>query len=160
MVHFLLNYPPGRPELPQQGQQLCERTVWDHPKGTQAARIVGVDVCLWVCVLLTCPKCWLSAGSSYLHSVWSRAHDVEGIKLPDSFDPREQWPNCPTLKQIRDQGNCGSCWVKWTDSTDSWMRTSVGYTLEPFSFSFVDRPLEQPKQFLIESVSKVVARSH
>uniref|UniRef100_A0A3Q3AY30 Cathepsin B n=1 Tax=Kryptolebias marmoratus TaxID=37003 RepID=A0A3Q3AY30_KRYMA len=38
-------------------------------------------------------------------------HDVEGIQLPDSFDPRQQWPNCPTLQQIRDQGNCGSCWA-------------------------------------------------
>uniref|UniRef100_A0AAR2JLU9 Cathepsin B n=1 Tax=Pygocentrus nattereri TaxID=42514 RepID=A0AAR2JLU9_PYGNA len=33
------------------------------------------------------------------------------IKLPKSFDPREQWPNCPTLKEIRDQGSCGSCWA-------------------------------------------------
>ncbi|MCI4382919.1 hypothetical protein PGIGA_G00020380 [Pangasianodon gigas] len=33
------------------------------------------------------------------------------IKLPTNFDPREQWPNCPTLKEIRDQGSCGSCWA-------------------------------------------------
>uniref|UniRef100_H3DJZ9 Cathepsin B n=1 Tax=Tetraodon nigroviridis TaxID=99883 RepID=H3DJZ9_TETNG len=32
------------------------------------------------------------------------------IKLPKEFDSREQWPNCPTLKEIRDQGSCGSCW--------------------------------------------------
>ncbi|XP_028252376.1 cathepsin Bb [Parambassis ranga] len=38
-------------------------------------------------------------------------HNVESIKLPDSFDPRKQWPNCPTIKQIRDQGSCGSCWA-------------------------------------------------
>lgn len=24
--------------------------------------------------------------------------------LPDNFDAREQWPNCPTLKEVRDQG--------------------------------------------------------
>ncbi|XP_034043645.1 cathepsin B [Thalassophryne amazonica] len=33
------------------------------------------------------------------------------VKLPDTFDAREQWPNCPTLKEIRDQGSCGSCWA-------------------------------------------------
>uniref|UniRef100_A0A8C3X4Q8 Cathepsin B n=1 Tax=Catagonus wagneri TaxID=51154 RepID=A0A8C3X4Q8_9CETA len=31
--------------------------------------------------------------------------------LPQSFDAREQWPNCPTIKEIRDQGSCGSCWA-------------------------------------------------
>ncbi|XP_068608621.1 cathepsin B [Brachionichthys hirsutus] len=33
------------------------------------------------------------------------------VKLPAEFDSREQWPNCPTLKEIRDQGSCGSCWA-------------------------------------------------
>jgi C1A family cysteine protease len=31
--------------------------------------------------------------------------------IPDSFDARIQWPNCPTMKEIRDQGSCGSCWA-------------------------------------------------
>ena len=31
--------------------------------------------------------------------------------LPKNFDARVQWPNCPTLKEVRDQGSCGSCWV-------------------------------------------------
>ncbi|KAG7509392.1 cathepsin B-like [Solea senegalensis] len=38
-------------------------------------------------------------------------HDVEGMQLPDNFDARQQWPNCPTIQQIRDQGLCGSCWA-------------------------------------------------
>uniref|UniRef100_A0A668W373 Cathepsin B n=1 Tax=Oreochromis aureus TaxID=47969 RepID=A0A668W373_OREAU len=33
------------------------------------------------------------------------------VKLPKEFDARQQWPNCPTLKEIRDQGSCGSCWA-------------------------------------------------
>uniref|UniRef100_A0AAZ3Q110 Cathepsin B n=1 Tax=Oncorhynchus tshawytscha TaxID=74940 RepID=A0AAZ3Q110_ONCTS len=35
----------------------------------------------------------------------------EDMSLPDSFDARLQWPNCPTIKEIRDQGSCGSCWA-------------------------------------------------
>ena len=31
--------------------------------------------------------------------------------LPKNFDSREEWPNCPTLQEVRDQGNCGSCWA-------------------------------------------------
>ncbi len=37
-------------------------------------------------------------------------HKIVG-DIPEQFDSRDQWPNCPTLKEIRDQGNCGSCWV-------------------------------------------------
>jgi hypothetical protein len=32
-----------------------------------------------------------------------REHEVPK-DLPDNFDAREQWPNCPTLKEVRDQG--------------------------------------------------------
>ncbi|KAF9815355.1 hypothetical protein SFRURICE_011507 [Spodoptera frugiperda] len=31
--------------------------------------------------------------------------------LPESFDPRDKWPNCPSLNEIRDQGSCDSCWA-------------------------------------------------
>ena len=31
--------------------------------------------------------------------------------LPASFDAREKWTNCPSLKEVRDQSNCGSCWA-------------------------------------------------
>ena len=36
---------------------------------------------------------------------------VEVNDLPTNFDPRTQWPQCPSLKEVRDQGDCGSCWV-------------------------------------------------
>lgn len=40
-----------------------------------------------------------------------RKLEFDASLLPDSFDAREQWPNCPTIKEVRDQGSCGSCWV-------------------------------------------------
>ncbi|KAJ4431892.1 hypothetical protein ANN_20498 [Periplaneta americana] len=30
------------------------------------------------------------------------------IDIPEEFDAREQWPHCPTIKEIRDQGSCAS----------------------------------------------------
>lgn len=31
--------------------------------------------------------------------------------IPDNFDSRENWPNCESIKEIRDQSTCGSCWA-------------------------------------------------
>jgi len=31
--------------------------------------------------------------------------------LPATFDARQQWPACPTISTIRDQGCCGDCWA-------------------------------------------------
>ena len=33
------------------------------------------------------------------------------LDLPENFDSREAWPNCPSIGEIRDQGSCGSCWA-------------------------------------------------
>jgi cathepsin B len=31
--------------------------------------------------------------------------------LPDTFDARTYWPQCPSIGLIRDQSDCGSCWA-------------------------------------------------
>lgn len=38
-------------------------------------------------------------------------HENVADDLPENFDAREQWPDCPTIREIRDQGSCGSCWA-------------------------------------------------
>lgn len=42
-----------------------------------------------------------------------RIHNVkEYSTIPDSFDAREQWPDCEDIiSEIRDQSNCLSSWV-------------------------------------------------
>jgi len=38
--------------------------------------------------------------------------DFESVQLPDDFDSRVKWgETCPSTKEVRDQGNCGSCWA-------------------------------------------------
>ena len=36
---------------------------------------------------------------------------MSGNALPTEFDSRKQWPECPTISDIRDQSECGSCWA-------------------------------------------------
>lgn len=33
------------------------------------------------------------------------------VDLPTNFDSRINWPNCESIKEIRDQSDCGSCWA-------------------------------------------------
>jgi len=33
------------------------------------------------------------------------------LDLPTNFDSRTNWPNCPSIGEIRDQSACGSCWA-------------------------------------------------
>lgn len=40
-----------------------------------------------------------------------KIHDVIPDDIPESFDGRTFWTQCESLNDIRNQGNCGSCWV-------------------------------------------------
>ncbi len=31
--------------------------------------------------------------------------------VPESFDSRDQWPDCQSIREIRNQAKCGSCWA-------------------------------------------------
>lgn len=48
---------------------------------------------------------------SKYHKLEPLIHNLDGVEVPESFDARQQWPECPTIREIRDQGSCGSCWV-------------------------------------------------
>lgn len=48
-------------------------------------------------------------------------HHIFGgpFNLPDTFDARMKWPQCPTVASIKDQSTCGSCWAVATAATMS-----------------------------------------
>jgi cathepsin B len=48
---------------------------------------------------------------AHLFRLPTKTGGVTNVEIPEEFDAREQWPDCPTIKEIRDQGSCGSCWV-------------------------------------------------
>ena len=33
------------------------------------------------------------------------------LNLPENYDARDQYPNCESIKEVRDQASCGSCWA-------------------------------------------------
>ncbi|KAJ3653168.1 hypothetical protein Zmor_012432 [Zophobas morio] len=44
--------------------------------------------------------------------VAKKVHKIGRTAIPESFDARDQWPQCKdVIDNIRDQGNCGSCWA-------------------------------------------------
>ena len=48
-----------------------------------------------------------------LRGTFDRAphHQLKTGDLPDNFDSRKNWPDCSSIKEVRDQSACGSCWA-------------------------------------------------
>ncbi|XP_055586220.1 cathepsin B-like [Uranotaenia lowii] len=59
-------------------------------------------------------------------------------QLPESFDARTKWPECKSIRTIRNQGCCGSCYAISAASTmsDRWCIHSPNH--ESFSFGAYD----------------------
>lgn len=47
----------------------------------------------------------MSKAKSYI------SHKNVTLRDPENFDARENWPHCESIKEIRDQSSCGSCWA-------------------------------------------------
>uniref|UniRef100_A0A7I4XUN1 Pept_C1 domain-containing protein n=1 Tax=Haemonchus contortus TaxID=6289 RepID=A0A7I4XUN1_HAECO len=46
------------------------------------------------------------------HGLLTAADPISNkVTIPKSFDSRQEWKYCPTIRDIRDQSNCGSCWA-------------------------------------------------
>jgi len=50
-------------------------------------------------------------GSKKGGPVLDEKEEVKVEALPTAFDSRTYWSNCSTIRQIRDQSACGSCWA-------------------------------------------------
>lgn len=73
--------------------------------------------------------------------------EADGGDLPEEFDARTAWPNCPTIGEIRDQGSCGSCWafgaveamsdrVSSEDHTQTKQMTQLADAYRKFAYRF------------------------
>jgi len=58
------------------------------------------------------------------------------LAVPQSFDPRTQWPKCSVIGKVRNQAGCGSCWA--FGSTESFEGSRCVATKQDIEFSADD----------------------
>jgi len=55
--------------------------------------------------------CGVRPGGPKLRVKGDHEFTVKFEDVPDTFDSRTNWPDCPTIGMIRDQSACGTCWA-------------------------------------------------
>mmetsp|Transcript_45652 Transcript_45652/g.38468 ORF Transcript_45652/g.38468 Transcript_45652/m.38468 type:complete len:138 (-) Transcript_45652:515-928(-) len=57
-----------------------------------------------------------------------KEEDFISSALPESFEPKDKWPQCTNIYHARDQSNCGSCWAHGTtEALEDRLCISSGY---------------------------------
>ena len=59
---------------------------------------------------------------------------ASGMDVPETFDARTNWPSCPSIAEVRDQGSCGSCWVSQCSQV---VLHQLGYKSDMYFFLFL-----------------------
>ncbi|XP_023310501.1 cathepsin B-like [Anoplophora glabripennis] len=73
--------------------------------------------------LASTPMDQLQAFMRPMQTLPTKVHDVSlEDTIPESFDAREQWPDCPSIGDISDQG---TCWAPWALSAVSVMSDRI-----------------------------------
>jgi C1A family cysteine protease len=70
------------------------------------------------------------------YQVTLRRHKIGKTKMPEFFDARDAWAECSgVIGYVRDQGQCGSCWVRKDVVWSS--RGSKQMTVIPIVYKFL-----------------------
>ena len=74
----------------------------NNKKTTQTAKLYERDIAPLIGAWKETPETELPEKTTFKTS---------NADLPENFDLREAYPQCESLKEIRDQSRCGSCWA-------------------------------------------------